>query len=252
MKSKFRPFTVLLLIILLVVGINAALYHMGYYDDFLAGKENKSNARISDGEGPVVRREVSKLVLPLESSGSGSSEIADELNEADISAENKTGSRQASPVIQDEPEVQGSKEESVVAEKPVPKASPAKPQQAKKEAAKTQSKKSAAAGGDLRDVSVTCEKAKASVKIGLSAAAGRVSWFNLDKPRRLVVDLHGKWKNKAKSLYRLKDCPVQKIVLGEHADKVRLVIYLNEKDAPAKVRPVINKQDTSVSLSLDF
>lgn len=255
MKTKFRPITVLLLIILLVVGINVGFYHMGYYDDFLAGKEKEAVAHNDDGEGPVVRREVSKLVLPLESSESGTSEISEELNEADISAENKTGSQQTEPIAQSNPDVHENKEERpVVTDKPDPasKVSPAKPQKAKKEEAKPQPKKSAAAKGVLRDVSVACDKGKVSVKIGLSATAGRVSWFNLNKPRRLVVDLHGKWKNKAKSLYRIKDCSVQKIVLGEHADKVRLVVYLNEKDVPAKVKPVINKQDKSVSLNLNF
>ena len=253
MKSKFRPFTVLLLIILLVVGINVGLYHMGYYDDFLAGKEKEAIAQ--NGEGPVVRRAVSNLVLPLESSESGTSEISEELNEADISTGNKTDSRQASPVVQDESEIRENKEERhVVAEKPIPapKVSPAKPQQSKNGAAKLQLKKSAAAKGVLRDVSVACDKSKASVQVGLSVAAGKVSWFNLNKPRRLVVDLHGKWKNKAKSLYHIKDCPVQKIVLGEHADKVRLVVYLDGKDVPVRLKPVISKQDKGVSVSLNF
>ncbi|TIH13746.1 AMIN domain-containing protein [Marinifilum sp. JC120] len=247
MKIKFRPFTILLLIILLVVGANAILFHMGIFDSFLAGKEKEAVSR--NGEGPVVRREISKLVLPLESAKSEVPDSAEGLNEADISAANQSDAQGAVPVVKDEESHEA--EQVSAAEEPEIKSklAPAKPA-VQKTAAKPGN--TAASKGVLNNVSVSCEAGKASVDVALSSSAGKISWFNLAKPRRLVVDFHGKWQNKAKSLYRVKDCPVQKIVLGEHPDKIRLVFYLAEKGIPAKIKPTVRKYAKGVVLGLDF
>ncbi|NDV22429.1 AMIN domain-containing protein [Desulfovibrio sp. JC022] len=247
MKIKFRPFTLLLLIILLVVGVNAVLFHMGFFDSFLAGKEQEAVSQ--NGEGPVVRREISKLVLPLESAKPETSELAEGLNEADISAANQSDTQGATPVVKDE-ELHEADQVSAAA-KPEVKSKPAQAKSAAKKAAAKPSKTSASKGV-LGNVSVACKPGKASIEVVLSASAGKISWFNLAKPRRLVVDLHGKWQNKAKSLYRLKDCPLRKIVLGEHPDKIRLVFYLDKKGVPAKIKPTVRKHDKGVSLGLGF
>ncbi|WP_320174180.1 AMIN domain-containing protein [Maridesulfovibrio sp.] len=248
MKMKFRPFTALLLIILLLAGVCTALFHMGFFDAFFAEKVEVSQQQ--EGEGPVVRREVSKIVLPLESAKSTAPDVAEELNEADISGQEPTVT-QPSPVVEKKEEVVS------VAEKPVAKPEVAEPKavetkvvEQKKIAAKPS--KSSVSKRTISKVSFSCESAKASVDVALSAAPGKVSWFNLDKPRRLVMDIHGKWQNKAKSLYRLKDCPVQKIVLGEHPDKIRVVVYLDEKVVPAKIKPGIRKHDKGLSFDLGF
>ncbi|GKT29496.1 AMIN domain-containing protein, partial [Aduncisulcus paluster] len=65
-----------------------------------------------EGEGPVVRREVTKMVLPLDSAKSTAPEVAEDLNEADISGQ-ESSVTPSSPVVE-------KKEGAVfVAEKPV-------------------------------------------------------------------------------------------------------------------------------------
>ncbi|GKT37764.1 AMIN domain-containing protein, partial [Aduncisulcus paluster] len=146
-------------------------------------------------------------------------EVAEDLNEADISGQ-ESSVTPSSPVVE-------KKEGAVfVAEKPVEEPKAPEPKVADSKAAEQKKKikkpsKAAVAKRIVSKVSFSCGSAKASVDVALSAAPGKVSWFNLAKPRRLVLDIHGKWQNRAKSLYRLKDCPVQKIILGEHPDKIR-------------------------------
>jgi len=250
MKMKFRPFTFLLLFLLLLAGVCAASYYMGYFDAFFTEKTDHSQPQ--EGEGPVARREVSKLVLPLKSADEQGDEAARELNEAEISASN-------TQVAADTAEQDGQGAEAAVAEAkpaaPAEKAAPkpiAKPQPKPKPKPASAKTVPASAGGDLKGIKTSCLNKKAIVNVQLSAAAGKISWFNLDKPRRLVVDMHGKWNNKAKSVYRVKNCPLSKVVLGEHPDKFRLVIYLDPNKFPAKVKPVVRRLDNAVSVELGF
>ncbi|NDV28415.1 AMIN domain-containing protein [Desulfovibrio sp. JC010] len=248
MKMKFRPFTALLLTLLLLVGVCAAAFHMGFFDAFFA--EKVEIVQQQEGEGPVVRREVSKLVLPLESGQPGE---AEGLNEQDLAAGNNSASTPSSEEHEQNGPDAGNKTEQVVAEKKISESKPeSKPKPKPEPKPKAKSVKPLSVKGVLRGIDVSCQPKQAALEISLSSAAGRISWFNLDKPRRLVVDLHGKWKNKAKSVYRIKDCPVQKIVLGEHPGKIRLVIYLDEKAAPAKIKPAVRREDKGIFLKLDF
>lgn len=51
------------------------------------------------------------------------------------------------------------------------------------------------------------------------------SYFNLDNPRRLVVDLPGKWTRKGGNVIRSEGPAVQHVVMGEHPDRFRLVVH---------------------------
>lgn len=253
MKIKFRPFTALLLVLLLLAGVCAVLFHTGFFDAFLAEKsELAESTQLQGEEGPVVRREVRQLVLPLESSRQKVSGFDQGLNEADISAGNQSGVQVFTPVAKDGKPEQNEKfanvEKSEAKSEPVPKS------KAKKVTKKTTAKSAekSAAKGVLSKVSVVCEAGKASIDIRLSNSTGKISWFNLANPRKFVVDFHGKWQNRAKSLYRLKDCPVQKIVLGEHPAKVRMVFYLDEKSVPANITPVVRRLDKKIFIGLNF
>ncbi len=241
---KFRPFTALLVVLLLLVGVCTALFHTGFFDAFFAKKVEIEQPQ-EEGEGPVVRREVSKLVLPLGSAKSAEPDAAEGLNEADISGQENA--------VNQTVQLEKKKEDvAPAAEKPAVKPKPAESKPVEQKSAAKKVAKSSVSKGSVTKVSFSCKSERASVEVALSAEAGRVRWFNLAKPRRLVLDIYGKWQNKAKSLYRLKDCPVQKIVLGEHPDKIRMVVYLDEKGVPAKIRPGVRKHDKGVSFDLGF
>ena len=86
MKMKFRPFTAFLLILLLLAGVCTALFHIGFFDAFFTDEVAEIQQQ---GEGPVVRREVSNLVLPLEDSGDETVQDESGLKETDIKTENQ-------------------------------------------------------------------------------------------------------------------------------------------------------------------
>ncbi|GKT33630.1 AMIN domain-containing protein, partial [Aduncisulcus paluster] len=83
----------------------------------------------------------------------------------------------------------GKKEGAVfVAEKPVEEPKAPEPKVADSKAAEQKKKikkpsKAAVAKRIVSKVSFSCGSAKASVDVALSAAPGKVSWFNLAKPR---------------------------------------------------------------------
>ncbi|CCO22694.1 AMIN domain-containing protein [Maridesulfovibrio hydrothermalis] len=260
MKMNIRPVTLLLLIILLVVGANAALYHFGMFDSFFAKKEAESRNDIS--EGPVVRKEVTRLVLPLKSSENSFETASDDgVIESDITTETSTSFAQAgaadkvnsTPSSDDEStdksvQAAASEVEEVIAAKAVANSSN-KAAAKKKAPVKTASK---TVGGSVGKLLSTCSPDMVAVKVPLSSPAGRIKWFNLQSPRRLVVDILGKWDNKGKSLYKLEGCPVKKIVTGEHADKIRLVFYISKKDAAMRIKPAITKNSAGIELTINL
>ncbi len=248
MDIKVRPVTILLLIILLVVGVNAGLYHFGVFDSFLANMENRTDQR--SGDGPVVRKEVSNLVLPLKSSESEAGEEADqELNESELSAVESLRQNDIIEPLPAEGEVDAVQKTDAAplkaqAESVEEKVVPAAPVKEKKKESGAQPQ------GKAGSLNIECDSKGVVVKVPLSVEAGKVKWFNLGKPRRLVVDIFGKWASHGKSLYRLKDCGVDKIIVGEHPDKLRLVYYFSKAGIFDRLAPEIKKTPPGVVLDL--
>jgi hypothetical protein len=62
----------------------------------------------------------------------------------------------------------------------------------------------------------------------LDRPAAEPRTFLLKQPARMVFDLMGAWDNVGSNVYRLDSPLVEKVVVGEHAEYLRLVVYLNE------------------------
>ncbi len=69
--------------------------------------------------------------------------------------------------------------------------------------------------------------------------AGRITHFWMAKPTRLVVDLRGKWKKDIRNVYRFKNNFINKIILGLHPDRLRLVFLFTEPDIAKGNSPAI-------------
>lgn len=65
------------------------------------------------------------------------------------------------------------------------------------------------------------------------------------KPSRMVVDLVGKWKNKGKTVYKFNHNVVEKIRVGKHKEKMRIVMDLSGKRT---LSPVIMEKSNGLSL----
>lgn len=260
-----RPLNVLLLIIVLVVGINAVLYHYGMLDSFLANVTKSSRPQAE--EGPLVRREIHKLILPLNSSREMTESAVDELlNETDLSAEKSFVSNQsvkkADAVAKENASIQTSTIEDSVASTTATAEkfvnadkvadSPKLAEDNEKSQMKTVVGKQSSGPGSVGVLITKSSADRLSVQVPMSAASGKITWLNLDSPRRLVVDVRGKWENDGKSLYRLKNGPVEKIIAGLHADKIRFVFYIKKKSVPAKVAPEVSRTSSGITIGLSL
>ena len=56
--------------------------------------------------------------------------------------------------------------------------------------------------------------------------------FFMDRPPRLVVDLPGNWKGPRESRIKADNDIVKKIRIGNHPDKLRVVLDLGDKERP--------------------
>ncbi|QGY39856.1 AMIN domain-containing protein [Pseudodesulfovibrio cashew] len=78
----------------------------------------------------------------------------------------------------------------------------------------------AAYAGNSLVLTVSCDRPTADT-----------GYVNLDGPRRLVLDLVGKWTVKTRNVVRLPGGKVKYVVLGEHPDKLRLVVHFRTPPA---------------------
>ncbi|SDK59283.1 AMIN domain-containing protein [Maridesulfovibrio ferrireducens] len=237
-----RPLTIALLVVLLLVTASYALFHFGVLDPFLSGYSEVSDK--NDNTGPVVRHPVSNLVLPLPSS---KQQVAQSVNgSSEVGAETETEA--GTDVVT---EVQNAGDTQPVQVSAVKKvAAIAVTEVAQKDVAPKKSKVEKVVAGTLSRVKLDCSSDSLTLKISLSQPSDRITWFNLNDPKKLIVDIRGHWKNYAKSIYRLKDCAVEKIVLGENSDRFRLVFYINKKDLPLRIRPAIKKLSDGIEIKI--
>jgi hypothetical protein len=98
-------------------------------------------------------------------------------------------------------------------------------------AAQDRSKASAAEAsgpGRLTDVAFESRPEAFTARLTLSRPVSRYTYFWMPDPRRLVVDVRGKWEAKVGLVHRFDAGLMKKAVLGEHADRLRLVLYYRD------------------------
>ncbi|WP_031482734.1 AMIN domain-containing protein [Maridesulfovibrio frigidus] len=91
--------------------------------------------------------------------------------------------------------------------------------------------------GRLTEVMFTETPDKFLAQLRTTKNVERVTFFWLPKPTRLIVDLRGKWKNSASSLYRFSDSFMSHVVVGMHPDRLRVVFEFTDSKAPMGTRP---------------
>ena len=78
-----------------------------------------------------------------------------------------------------------------------------------------------------------------SLDIIADRPVGRTTFMNLNNPRRLVVDILGKWKHKGGNVLRSEGA-VKHVVMGEHPDHFRMVVHFRTPPGKA-VTPEFRK-----------
>ncbi|CCO24170.1 AMIN domain-containing protein [Maridesulfovibrio hydrothermalis] len=74
------------------------------------------------------------------------------------------------------------------------------------------------------DISVVDDQLLAS--LSTTKSVGRVTYFWMNDPTRLVVDLRGEWENEISRINDIPDSFVNRVIIGMHPDRLRLVFRL--------------------------
>jgi len=78
----------------------------------------------------------------------------------------------------------------------------------------------------------------------------KVESFHAKSPARLIVDIMGGWQAAGPSNRSVDSDLVEKIRVGVHPDKLRLVMDYKDKDLPAVSEPIIERQSRAVVIRL--
>lgn len=114
--------------------------------------------------------------------------------------------------------------------KPKAKATPTAKAAAKKSAPapapKAQAAPQAKRGTQIvKSVTLATADTGTTLTIAANGPVGDTSYINLSNPRRLVLDLREPWVSKAKNVIRTANGPIKYIVIGEHPDRLRMVVH---------------------------
>ena len=121
-------------------------------------------------------------------------------------------------------------------------------------AAKTKPQPEAAAaepatGGEAFDLRLTGTPDGFVVTVRGSVPIGDTSYFALADPPRLVIDLRGAWRYNGDNVLRPDDSRVKHAVVGEHPDRLRLVIHLAQQPA-GRLAPVFSRSGRELAVSV--
>ena len=93
--------------------------------------------------------------------------------------------------------------------------------------------------GQIRSITLDETGLGFSLMIVTDRAVGDTDVMHLTNPRRLVIDLKGKWNHKGANVLRSEGA-VEYVVLGEHPDRFRMVVHFRTPPK-GKLDPEIKK-----------
>jgi hypothetical protein len=232
----------------------------------LAAVAALAQARPAAAEGPdesEVRMPVDKNVLPLDFSRPPiePAEKKPEARPAKKPAEAQKPAEKKAVAAKPEPPKPEIKKPEPVKPAPKPpeppkpaaaKPAPKPPAQAAAEKPKPVAPAETPAGeiGLVREVKLNVWKNGSVLKIAADRPAHKAAVFAAQGPRRLVVDLPGRWKSQAPSIQRFESGPIKSVRVGAHSDRLRVVLDLREESGAAPAVPALERGDFGLSLTV--
>lgn len=119
---------------------------------------------------------------------------------------------------------------------PAPKAKT--PAKAEKAAAKAE-KPVASGTGLVRELDMTVKDGVFVLRLVTDRPVGKVTYLNFKNPRRLAVDVPGRWHRSGPSVIPSAQGPVKAVRVGEHPDHMRLVLDFRDEQAAGEINPEI-------------
>lgn len=190
----------------------------------------------AEGDTPwKVRRPADNTVLPSEYVHRPG---ADSMAEPDQAEEPLSGHSQAQ-----RPDASPADQKPQPEPEPEPKAAVSTPETSRPAPAKPAKKLNRA--GPLNAVML---EGDVLLTLPLDQAKPRTRHFWLKKPGRLVVDVLGSWDNTGGNVFRLDSPWVDKVVLGEHDEFLRMVIYASPDSGAVGLTPDISNTDDGLRI----
>lgn len=100
-------------------------------------------------------------------------------------------------------------------------------------------------GGALKNIAFQDTGEGFKVEIRTNAPIGEYRPACLLSPSRMVIDLMGNWKNPGKNVYETGNGVLKKIVVGEHRDRLRVVMHLQGN---VRLDPIISQSGNELVL----
>jgi hypothetical protein len=107
-------------------------------------------------------------------------------------------------------------------------------------------KAAAAKGGRVVDVTVQDTPGEFVLTITTDGPVERVTSFYAKDPARLAVDIWGGWQSSVPGVIAVGGPLIERIRIGSHPDKLRLVVDYRDKESAGFSEPVVEKKDTGV------
>lgn len=108
----------------------------------------------------------------------------------------------------------------------------------------------APAAGTGQVASVTFQETPRNfiLTIATDRPVGDTSYLNLNNPRRLVIDLLGKWNYRGRNVLRSEGV-IKHVVIGEHKDRLRLVAHYRA-DRADRAEPQFTREGNKLYVSV--
>ncbi|WP_027722025.1 AMIN domain-containing protein [Maridesulfovibrio zosterae] len=102
--------------------------------------------------------------------------------------------------------------------------------------------------GKLTGFSALETKERFMARLVTNKQTDDVTYFWMNKPLQLVVDLRGKWINITPNVFRFAEGFISHVVMGIHPDRLRLVFKLRSQNGTQKIRPELLPNSTGLDI----
>lgn len=104
--------------------------------------------------------------------------------------------------------------------------------------------------GTVESIDVDIAKGRVILHLHIDRKNVETSSFNLQSPRRLVVDVLGEWRYNKENVLRLESDAVKHVVIGSHPDKLRLVVHF--RTDIEDVVPLVEQEEAGLQITIPF
>lgn len=133
--------------------------------------------------------------------------------------------------------------------KPAAEAAKPKPEAKAQTKAETEKKATPVGTGAVREIQMAVRDGVFVLRVVTDRPVDAVTFLNFKNPRRLAVDLVGSWHRPGKAAISAADGPVKTVRVGEHPDRLRLVLDFRDAASGADVVPEIAKTPDGVTVA---